>query len=292
MNDSKMTCDLARDLAAGYVIGALEPSEEAAVRDHLRTCPEPHAEFAELGGVVPYLVEADLELVEPPASLRDRIMAAAAADLAARDDTSTAAPPTTPAPEQTIAFPTAVERETRTRARTGRLGWAMRIAAVVAIVVVGAWGLLAQGQLDATRSELESARAELDAARRYNEAIAAVISAAAEPGSQAVVLAPVEDSQSSGIAAVRADGSVVLAMRGLSPTSGSEVYETWMIGPDAAPVAVGAFTPNPDGTATATTRPADAPPGSTIAVTREPQAGNTAPEGPIVSAGVAVGPPS
>ena len=188
-------------------------------------------------------------------------MAAAAADLAARDDTSTAAPPTTPAPAPTIAFPTAAERETRTRARTGRLGWAMRIAAVVAIVALGGWGLLAQGQLDATRSELESARAELDAARRYNEAIAAVISAAAEPGSQAVVLAPVENSQSSGIAAVRADGSVVLAMRGLSPTSGSEVYETWVIGPDAAPVAVGDFTVDPDGTATATTRPADAPPG-------------------------------
>jgi anti-sigma-K factor RskA len=291
MNDSKMTCDLARDLAAGYVIGALEPSEEAAVRDHLRTCPEPHPEFAEMGGVVPYLVEADLELVEPPASLRDRIMAAAAADLAARDGTSAAAP-TTPASEPTIAFPTAAERETRTRARTGRLGWAMRIAAVVAIVVVGGWGLLVQGQLDATRSELESARAELDAARQYNEAIATVITAAAEPGSQTVVLAPAENSQSSGIAAVRSDGSVVLAMRGLAPTSGSEVYETWVIVPDAAPVAVGAFTPDANGRATATTRPADAPPGSTIAVTREPQAGNTAPEGPIVSAGVAVGPPS
>ena len=57
----------------------------AAVREHLATCPESHAEFEELGGVVPYLLDDPrLELVEPPAALRDRIMAAAAADLAAR----------------------------------------------------------------------------------------------------------------------------------------------------------------------------------------------------------------
>ncbi|MBA2719713.1 MAG: hypothetical protein H0U52_10805, partial [Chloroflexi bacterium] len=86
-----MTCDLARDLAAGYVLVALEPGEEAAVRDHLATCSEPHPEFDELGGTVPALLEFELEglqLVEPPAALRDRIMAAAAADLAARPGSS------------------------------------------------------------------------------------------------------------------------------------------------------------------------------------------------------------
>src|SRR3954470_22489079 len=86
MADQPMTCDQARDLAAGYVLGALERSEEAAVRDHVATCGQPHPEFGALGGVVPALIEHELdrlELVEPPASLRDRIMAAAAADLAA-----------------------------------------------------------------------------------------------------------------------------------------------------------------------------------------------------------------
>jgi anti-sigma-K factor RskA len=280
MNESTMSCDQARDLAAGYVIGALEPSEEAAVREHLRTCREPHAEFAELGGVVPYLAEADLELVEPPAALRDRIMAAAAADLAAR---SRALPPADRAPSKPdpdtrpaapIAFPSAAERDARARSRTGRLGWAMRIAAVVAIVVLGGWNLLLQN--------------ELNVARRFDQAVATLISAAAEPGSKTVVLAPGDDSRASGIAAVRPDGSVVLAMRDLPPTSGSQVYETWVIVPGAAPVAVGGFTVDANGIATFTTRPADAPAGSTIAVTREPRAGNTAPEGPVVSAGKAV----
>lgn len=279
MNESSMTCDLARDLAAGYVIGALEPSEEAAVREHLRTCPQPHDEFAELGGVVPYLAEGDIELVEPPAALRDRIMAAAAADLAARSArpiTDVAAPrrTSTVADSAPIAFPSVAEREARARA-TGRIAWAMRIAAVVAIVVLGGWNLLLQNQLGD--------------ARRFDQAVAAVISAAAEPGSTPVVLAPGKDSQASGIAAVRPDGSVVLAMHNLPPTTGSQVYETWVIVPDTAPVAVGGFTVESNGTAIFTTRPANAPPGSTIAVTREPKAGNTAPEGPVVSAGVAVG---
>ena len=270
MNESPMTHDRARDLAGGYVLGALEAAEESAVREHLLTCPEPHDEFAELGGVVPYLAEADLELVEPPIELRARIMAAAAADLASRG----------PAPEArtpaSIAFPSTAEREVRARARTGRIGWAMGIAAVVAIVALAGWNLLLQN--------------DLNAARRFDQAVASVISAASQPGSKTVVLAPGKDSQASGIAAVRPDGSVVLAMRDLPATSGSQVYETWVIVGKAAPVAVGSFTVDANGIATFVTRPADAPSGATIAVTREPNPGNTAPQGPIVSAGVAVSP--
>src|SRR5258705_8810554 len=99
-----MTHDTARGLAAAYVLGALEPADETAVREHLRTCAEPHDEFAELGGVMPYLAEIPgLEVVEPPASLRERIMAAAAADLAERR----AATPTVPAGAPEPACPPA-----------------------------------------------------------------------------------------------------------------------------------------------------------------------------------------
>ncbi len=215
--------------------------------------------------------------------MRGRIMAAAAADLADRGGASTiassgAGPASGAGTGAPLAFPSSTDREARARARAGRIGWAMRIAAVLAIVVLGGWNLLLQN--------------DLGAARRFDQAVATVISAAAQPGSRPVVLAPAEGSQASGIAAVRPDGSVVLAMRDLPPTAGTQVYETWVIVPDSAPVAVGGFTVDANGTAGFTTRPADAPPGATIAVTREPKAGNTAPEGPIVSAGVAAGPPS
>ena len=270
MSHGPMTHEEAVALAPLYVLGALEEADLIGVQEHLATCPESHAEFDQLGGVVPYLIEgADLELVEPPPALRDRIMAAAAADLATRRGDAALQP----REREPIAFPPAAEREARAAARTGAIGWTMRIAAVIAIVVLGGWNLLLQN--------------DLNAARRFDQAVAAVVDTAAQPGSRAVILAPGDNSQASGLAAVKRDGSVVLAIHGLTPTSGSQVYETWVIPPGSAPVAVGGFTVDSKGIATFTTTPTDAPPGATIAVTREPKAGNTAPEGPIVSAGLA-----
>jgi hypothetical protein len=295
MSDLRMTHQQALDLAPGYVLGALEPAEEAAVRDHLATCAEPHPEFAAFGEVVPALVElGDLRLVEPPASLGARIMAAAAADLAERSRAASlaaaAAPAATsptpvaasPAPAAPIAFPTPAERADRDarlgRSRTGRLDWVLRVAAVVAIVAAGAWGLNLQRQLNA--------------AQRFDQAVASVIQAAGRPDAKTVVLSAAKDSSASGIAAVAGDGSVILAMRDLPATSASQVYEAWVIVGKAAPVAVGGFTVDGNGSASFTTRPATTPSGATIAVTLEPKEGNTAPLGPIVAAGVALAPPA
>jgi hypothetical protein len=289
-----MACDDVRDLAPGYVLDALEPAEAAAVREHLATCPNPHPEFAELGGVVPYLAEsAALDPVEPPAALRDRIMAAAAADLEARGEASPAAPVAAPpaatpraaAPPVAAATPAAAapillpsaELRAVPRAGPGPFDWALRIAAVVAIVALAGWNLLLQGQLGA--------------ARQYEDAVAAVVEAAGEPGSQTVILTPAE-GEARGLAAVRPDGSVVLAVRNLAATSGSQVYETWVIVGESAPVALGSFTVGADGTGTITTRPAETPPGAVIALTLEPNPGNTTPVGPIVASGVAVAPTS
>ena len=128
--------------------------------------------------------------------------------------------------------------------RGGSVGrWGSRRS--LAIVALAGWNLLLQN--------------DLNAARRFDQAVASVISAASQPGSKTVVLAPGKDSQASGIAAVRPDGSVVLAMRDLPATSGSQVYETWVIVGKAAPVAVGSFTVDANGIATFVTRPADAP---------------------------------
>ena len=283
MTEPRMTHDQARDLAAGYVLGALERAEEDAVRDHLSTCAEPHPEFAAFGEVVPALIElGDLELVEPPASLGRRIMAAAAADLAAHPRAAALAPASVaePTPAAPIAFPSAGERAERDvrrgQARTGRLDWVLRVAAVVAIVAVGAWGLNLQRQLDA--------------AREYDRAVASVVHLAGQPGSKTVILTAGKDVTSSGIGAVGPDGSVALAMRDLAATSGSQVYEAWVIVGTQAPVAVGGFTVDSNGTAAFKTHPATTPPGAVIALTLEPTEGNTAPTGPIVAAGVAGAP--
>jgi hypothetical protein len=277
-----MTHEEAVDLAAGYVLGALEPSEEAAVREHLASCRLPHPEFEELGSVVPALLELDeSELVEPPAALGDRILAAAAADL----DERTSAERTRAERTRAMAaaaptpFPSAEERTARaerTRARTSTLDWVLRIAAAIAILALGTWALNLQTQLNAARS--------------FDAAVASVLQAANQPGAKVAVLAPAQGQQGSGLAAIQADGSVVLAMHELPASTGSEVYTTWVIVPDQAPTSVGDFAVGSSGVQQFTSRPAETPAGATIAITREPNAGNTAPQGPVVSAGVATTP--
>jgi anti-sigma factor RsiW len=285
MTEPTMTHDQAIELAAGYVLGALEPAEEAAVRAHLRTCPESHDEFAELGGVVPYFADVpDLELVEPPAGLRDRILAAAAADLAARASASVAQQ-VTPSPATTTAptpFPSAAERTARRR--TSGLDWVLRIAAVIAIVALGAWNVRLQGQV----TDLQG---QAGVAREYERAVAAVLDVAGRPGSQTAILAAQQPGGPRGIAAVAADGSIQLALQDLAPTSGSQVYETWAIIPDEAPVPLGSFTVGATGTASFTSRAGPAAPGVVVALSREPQAGATTPT-EVVSVGAANAPSS
>src|SRR5512140_24945 len=77
-----MTCEKVRERAPGFVLGALETEELIAVQDHLDGC-DLHAEIDELGGVVPYLAQA-VPSAEPPAWLRESVIAAARADARAR----------------------------------------------------------------------------------------------------------------------------------------------------------------------------------------------------------------
>jgi hypothetical protein len=231
-----LTCDAVRDLAASFVLGALSEDEMAAVREHLATCPEPHPEIAELGSVVPVLYAA-VRPAEPPAALKDRIMAAAAADLEARRGSATTAQE--PVAETSAALS---DRTSRTApvpirwARQPRWSWAAGIAAVLAIVLLGGWNL--------------SLRSQLEEAQAYQRSVASVLAAASEPGALTVVMTSPSGQDPGGLAAVTRSGQMRIAMRGLAPTAGTEVYEAWMIESDAAPVPLGGFRVGGDGAAT------------------------------------------
>ena len=293
-----MNCDLARDLAPAFVLGALSPDEERAVREHLATCGEPHPEFEAFGGIAQYLDET-VELVEPPASLKERVLAAVAAEPQARRSGATAgrtrpaagqtsdAPPGVPvaappfiASAQEPSGPAARLAESAparvAERRANPLRWLVGIAAVLAIVALAGWNVLLQTQLGS--------------ATAYDRAVAAVLDLAARPGSQTAILSADGGAAPRGIAAMGSDGSVAIAMRDLPPTVGSEVYEAWAIAPGAGPVPIGGFQVTATGTASLTAR-ATPTTGATIAVTREPGPGATAPTLPIVSKGVATAPP-
>jgi anti-sigma-K factor RskA len=259
-----MTHEQVLDLAAVYVLGALEPDEERAVREHLATCSLPHEELAELGAVVSALAES-VELVEPPPALRERIMVTAARDLEQRR-AGAGRPISTPVEEAVIpALPPA--------RRPSRLGWALGLAAVLVIAALGAWNL--------------SLQSDLDAATAYHQHVEQVLAAAARAGSHSAILRSESNPQIGGLAVVSDDGSVQVVMRGLAPTSGGKVYEAWVIAGENAPVPIGSFTVGSDGTGYLAAGGAPAAAGVTVALTLEPGPGATTPTAPIISAGVA-----
>jgi hypothetical protein len=153
------------ELAGLYVLDALEADEMEAVREHLATCTEPHAAFAELGGVVPALFET-IEPLDAPAELRGRVLAALAdvLQLPALQPTSapvempaapgvsapspvSAAPAVsgpTPARPTAPAAPTSISAARERRVGRGRWQTALAAAAVLLIVVLGGWNLLLQ----------------------------------------------------------------------------------------------------------------------------------------------------
>ena len=91
----------------------------------------------------------------------------------------------------------------------------------------------------------------------------------------------------SGLAAVDAAGKLTMAMQDLAPTSGSTVYEAWVIGGGGTPVPLGSFTVGATGSASFAASGLPTSPGIVLALTREPGPGATTPTVPIISKGVA-----
>jgi len=270
-------CTEATDLAAGFVLGALRPSEMAQVRAHLGGCPEAHPEFAELAAATPALLAA-VPQVEPSVALGDRLMAAARAEAGeVRPAPPAAVAPTVVTPPVTAPPPVAPRRDWLGFLRPARVPWALAAAAIVIAVVLGARTL----QLQQETSDLAA----------YQRGVAAVIDAAVQPGAQLAILAPGQSAGPNGLAAVGADGTIRIAMRDLTPTSGNQVYEAWAIAGSAAPLPIGGFQVGSSGSAAfVTTGPTAS--GVVIALTLEPGPGATTPTLPIVVSGAAQGHPA
>jgi anti-sigma factor RsiW len=273
-----LRCSDAAELAPAFVLGALEAVESDQVRRHLAECPEAHAEFAELHSVIPALL-ASVEPVAPPAGLKDRILAAAAGERTHAD--ATPAAPEAPAAPAPVARP-----EPRPAARpepVDRGGWgnlfrrpvwaAVSLAAAIAVVALGAWNV-----------QLQNDVASLTA---YRNGVVEVLRQAAEPGAQLAVLVPPEGSGPSGLAAVGADGKVAIVVRDLAPTSGTQVYEAWLIAGTAPPVPIGGFAVVGTGSASFTAAHAPLGPGVVVALTLEDGPGAQTPKLPIIVSGAA-----
>ena len=277
-----MTCDRVRELASGFVLGALDTREMIAVADHLDSCAQDHPEIDEFGGVLPYLAES-LEPVEPPTWLRESVIAAAKADLAATrriglpserrvyEPVALLVPMT--APEEAAA-PSAIASIAKARVSRRRraLTWSMRVAAAVAIVVLTGTGVVVQGNLDkAAKSQTEDSK--IVYALKDNQTRSAAMSA---PGS----------SKIAGIALLMPTGHIILKMYALAPTRNDEVYAVWLTTDNGGPTKVGSFTPEDTGVGFLEVYNVPTSANVWVFVSKEPNDKGTVRTAPIIASGV------
>ncbi len=239
--------DEAMELAGLYVLDALDGEEMPAVREHLATCHEAHDEIAALGSVAPALSTL-VEPLEPPSELKDRVMAAVAAEAV---DTADVAPApqrapvaAEPARPMVAARVPAAPRGGRPWSQWGMGTWAMASAAVLLIAVLGAWNLTLQGRADETEQRLavlreraEQADQQLAAledraeqAERRSALVAQAISASADPNADVAVLRGVGQAQATtGFAAFPGDGAGFILLVDLPPAPAGRTWQAWSV---------------------------------------------------------------
>ena len=251
-----LTHEEADELAGLFVLDALTPAEADAMREHLATCPESHADLAELAAVTPALAALG-GTVDAPAELRGRVLATLAATPQVPDDVSAVAvaglvapvvapsTPVLPAPGPVVApsrpvMPVvampppsrrsapspvpvaAAASSTVPPAPSTRRPWAwMSIAIVVVIGVVGlmGWNVL----LQKSNSLL-------------NDRVAMVRDAIAAEGQPGAHVAPLTGTGpatgATGFAVFPANSTGFIVMQGMPPVTSQQTYQAWYIAGD------------------------------------------------------------
>lgn len=277
-----MTCDRVRELASGFVLGALDTNDMIAVADHLDGCAHDHPEIDEFGGVLPYLAQS-VEPVEPPAWLRESVIAAAKADLAATRriglpserrvyEPVAVVVPMTAAEE--AAAPTAIASIAKARVSRRRraLTWSMRVAAAVAIVVLTGTGVIVQGNLDkAAKSQNEDSK---------------IVNALIDNATRSATMSAPGTSKLAGIALLMPTGHIILKMYALAPTSNDEVYAVWLTTDRGGPTKVGSFTPEDTGVGFLEVYDVPTSANVWVVVSKEPNDKGTVRTGPIIASGL------
>jgi hypothetical protein len=270
-----LTCDRVRELASGYVLGALDTEEMLDVADHLDSCRLGHPEVDEFGGVLPYLA-ASLEPVEPPAWLRESVIAAARADQVARRRVGAPA-------ERRIVEPVAIPAlvpvaggqilslaAVRTSRRRRMTTWTMRVAAAVAILVLTGTGIIVQGNLaKALKAQQEDSKINFSIGQGAHTAVMS------STGSKA-----------GGIALLMPSGNVILKLYGLTQTKNDEVYTVWLTTAKGGPTKAGSFTVDDSGVGYLEVDNAPTSASLLLYVSKESNDKVTQPIGPIIVSGV------
>jgi Anti-sigma-K factor rskA, C-terminal/Putative zinc-finger len=260
--DTPMSHSELEELAAGYVLGALEPDDEHAFQQHLEGCPTCRANVRELEAVVGELAYS-APPVDPPdtvwAGIRRQIKPEAARRGAVPGPAATAAGQGGPAPGDPGTAPA-----------PGTAGRGLRLlpglaaaAAILLVVVLSLWNLNLRDENDVYRDRIAALERATQLANDPTANLVALKdTAGAAPGAQAAV-----------IASTREDRGVLL-VENLPPLQRGRIYELWGIpaGSDPATAAEKAAVFIPLRRTGTQAIPFEVPiqPGTVFAITDEP----------------------
>jgi anti-sigma-K factor RskA len=201
--DTPMSHSDFEELAAGYVLGALEPDDEHAFQQHLSGCSVCEANVRELEAVVGQLAYA-VPPIDPP----DTVWAGIRREI--RPEAARRAPRPAPA-----AGPAA---------RTGAGGRGLRLrpglaaaAAILLVVVLSLWNLNLRDENAVYRDRLAALEQATQLANDPNASLVSLDDQAGPQGAQATVIA--SSLQDRG----------VLLIENLPPLQRNRVYELWGI---------------------------------------------------------------
>jgi anti-sigma-K factor RskA len=249
------------DLAPQYVLGELDEASRARMATHLETCADCVAEVRAQARVLDALGRS-VPQVDPPAQLRDRVMAIAGRS---RTDVAVAGGPSA----------------------TARVPWLAAIAAsLVAIMALGqAWNAGREvARLRDEVADLRRAASVNDAARTAllqragdAERLAGVLQSADVLRFDLTGLAPAPSARAR--AFVNPRDAMVITADGLPALPADKIYQLWAI-VGSTPISIGTFAPDASGHAQGVmSLPRDLARPDVVAVTLEPAPGVPSPTG-------------
>jgi anti-sigma-K factor RskA len=278
---------------ADYALGVLDPAVAAELERSLAECRDRvllAQQYSQVVGMLGYAVNP----AEPPEGHKSRFMArlGSTTQASAESAPSPAATFSGPGPQPAAGTREPAPRSLEVREAAAPAGMidlaaerarrrppvAPALAATVAaalLLVIGAWGWSAKSEADAANARLATITSALKSAA---------------PGSLAFNVQGKDQAANSWAFALvnPRTGQAELVASDLSPLSPAQVYEMWWLPADTTktPVAAGVFKPDPTGTARhQATAPGPIAGYMGVAVTIEPEPGQSKPTGPIVLVG-------
>ena len=250
------------ELVELYVLGALTAAERVQFESHLTTCDECQTRLKALSPVVGALAQA-VPQVEPPPSLRARVLSSVGANVKAMP---------APVPRRTSLF----------------IPWLAAAASLVMAVALGGYSIAMRGRVASLEDRLRDAARQLALSERQ---IADLRRTSAQGQFQMAVLAApdlLRMDLAGQPAAPRSAGRAFWSRsRGLLFTASSlpalpsgRTYQLWVLSAQPAPISAGLFKPDDSGRVTTIFEtPVDLPQPVGMAVTIEPDGGVRSPTG-------------